>query len=246
MTVQVSVSSPDDDGDVGDTAFNFFRSETKNYESSRLALTIYASGWSRFISRRTYRYLVICIPNFPILITAIKTMNYVEWCERVLTKLDALSESQEYVRNHDIDVERLEKHIWGERYGKTKSVLREKEYRYVTDDAIFDFKKIGLIEDGTNMFRKPTLNGRAAAKDLFGLWELISRTGSLPKAHRLTLETINRLSEKIDEEFARVEMVEEYEIRRELRELDHSFASLKFGLLPATPQPHASHSIKSI
>lgn len=153
-------------------------------------------------------------------------MNYVEWCERVLTTLDALSESQEYVRNHGIDVERLEKHIWEERYDEIKSALRENEYRYVADDAIFDFEKLGLIEDGTNMFHKLTLNGRAAAKDLFGLWEVICRTGDLPKSHRLTLETINRLSEKPDEEFARVEMVEEYEILRALREQDESFASL--------------------
>jgi hypothetical protein len=153
-------------------------------------------------------------------------MNYVQWCEQVLTTLDALSEAQEYVRNHGIDVGRLEKHIWGERYDEVQSALREKEYRDVTDDAIFDFEKIGLIEDGTNMFHKLTLNGRAAAKDLFGLWEVISRTGSLPKAHRLTLGTVNRLSEKPDEEFARARMVEEYEIRRKLRELDESFASL--------------------
>ena len=153
-------------------------------------------------------------------------MNYVEWCERVLTTLDALSEAQEYVRNHGIDVGRLEKHIWGARYDEITSALREKEYRDVTDDAIFDFEKIGLIEDGTNMFHKLTLNGRAAAKDLFGLWEAISRTGSLPKAHRMTLETINRLSEKPDEEFARVEMIDEYVIRHELRDLDESFASL--------------------
>lgn len=153
-------------------------------------------------------------------------MNYVEWCEQVLTTLDALSESHEYVRNHGIDVERLEKHIWEERYDDVKSILRENEFRYVTDDAIFDFEKLGLIEDGTNMFHKLTLNGRAAAKDIFGLWEVICRTGSLPKAHRLTLETINRLSEKSDEKFARVEMVEEHVIRRELKELDESFASL--------------------
>lgn len=153
-------------------------------------------------------------------------MNYVEWCEQVLTTLDALSDDQEYVRNHGIDVGRLEKHVWGERYDDVKFILQKNEYRDVTDDAIFDFEKLGLVEDGTNMFQKLTLNGRAAAKDLFGLWEVICRTGNLPKAHRLTLETINRLSEKSDEQFARVEMVEEYEIRRELKQLDESFASL--------------------
>lgn len=76
------------------------------------------------------------------------------------------------------------------------------------------------------MFHKLTLNGCAAAKNLFGLWEVICRTWDLPKAHRLSLETINCLSEKTDAEFARVEMVEEYEIRRELKNLDESFASL--------------------
>ena len=96
----------------------------------------------------------------------------------------------------------------------------------MTDDAIFDFEKLRLIEDGTNVFHKLTLGGRAAAKDIFGLWEAICRTGDLPKAHRLTLEIINRLSEKTDEKFARVEMVEEYMIRCELREMDESFASL--------------------
>lgn len=153
-------------------------------------------------------------------------MNYVEWCELVLTTLDALSESQDYVRNHGIDAGRLEKHIWGEQYDKIKSALLENEYRDVTDDAIFDLEKLGLIEDGTNMFHKLTLGGRAAAKDLFGLWEAICRTGDLPKAHRLTLETVNRLSEKTDEEFARVEIVDEHLIWRELRELDESFNTL--------------------
>lgn len=153
-------------------------------------------------------------------------MNYIEWCEQVLTKLDALSESQDYVRNHGIDVGRLEKHIWGERYDEIKSALKKDEYRYVTDDAIFDFEKLGLIEDGTNGFHKLTLLGRDAAKNLFGLWEMMCRTGNLPARHRLALETINRLSEKTDGEFARVVMVEEYEIRRELRELDESFCSL--------------------
>lgn len=153
-------------------------------------------------------------------------MKYIEWCERVLTTLDALSESQEYVRNHGIDVGRLEEYIWGEHYDEIKSALLENENHYVTDDAIFDFEKLGLIEDGINGFHKLTLNGRAAAKALFGLWEVICRTGDLPKAHRLTLETINRLSEKTGEEFARVEMVNEPLIRCELRELDQLFASL--------------------
>lgn len=152
-------------------------------------------------------------------------MNYVEWCELVLTKLDAESDRNDYVRNHGIDSGRMEKLVWGERYDEIKAGLKESKYRYVLEDAIFDFEKLGLIEDGVAQFHKLTVPGRDVAKNIPALWAEICKSG-LPLKHQKVLETINRLSEKENDEFARVEMIDEHYIRIALRDVDESFASL--------------------
>ncbi len=149
-------------------------------------------------------------------------MNYVEWCELVMNKLDAESDRNEYVRNYGIDTGRMEKLIWEDQYDEVKAFLKENKYKYVLDDAIFDLEKLGLIEDGNSQFHKLTLNGRAAVKDLPALWEEIC-SRSLPSRQRQLLEAINRVSEKEDEKFARVEMVEDYQIYGAVGEIDESF-----------------------
>ncbi len=152
-------------------------------------------------------------------------MIYVEWCELVLIKLEAESDRNDYVRNYGIDVGRMEKLVWENQYDEIKSCLKEKKYQYVLDDAIFDLEKLGLIEDGTSQFHKLTLKGRVAAKDLPALWEAICSI-QLPSRQRQMLEAINKISEKDDENFARVEMVEDYQIHGAVGEIDESFGSM--------------------
>lgn len=63
----------------------------------------------------------------------VEKMNYIEWCELVLTALDTESELNDYVRNHGIDSGRMGKLVWGVRYGEIKAYNKDNKIQYVID-----------------------------------------------------------------------------------------------------------------
>lgn len=152
-------------------------------------------------------------------------MNYIEWCERVLTTLETEGHQNDYIRNHGIDEWRLEKLVWGAFYDEIKADLSNRQIQYVIEDAIFDLEKIGLIVDGTNSFHKLSLDGQASAKNIRLLWQEICRRECLPFLIPI-LKTINRLSAKEDDHFGRVEMIDEHTIRLEVQALGGDYSSL--------------------
>ena len=133
-------------------------------------------------------------------------MNYVEFCELVLIKLDAESDRDEYLRNWGIDTGRMEKLVWGEQFDELKILFKEQNFRYVLDDTVFDLEKLGLIEDGTSNFHKLSLSGRCAAKNLPLLWSEICRV-SVPTVQENILKAVNGLTAHDGDGFARVEMI---------------------------------------
>lgn len=152
-------------------------------------------------------------------------MNYIEWCEKVLTTLENEGQQNAYIRNHGIDEWRLEKLVWGASYDEIKADLSNRQIQDVIEDAIFDLEKIGLVVDGTNSFHKLSLNGHTSAKNIRLLWQAICRSECLPFLIPI-LETINRLSHKEDEYFGRVEMIDEHTLRLEVQQLGPEYAAL--------------------
>lgn len=142
-------------------------------------------------------------------------MNFVEFCESVLIKLDEESERNDYLRNYGIDISRMEKIVWEDRSDELKNLFKDRNFRYVLDEAVFDLEKLGLIEDGTSNFQKLSLNGRRAAKNLPQIWSEICRV-SVPTVQENILQIVNRLSAQDGDGFARVEMISVNRIHGEL------------------------------
>mgnify|MGYP001211843283 CR=1 FL=1 len=145
-------------------------------------------------------------------------MNYIEWCESVLTCLAEESERNSYVRDHGIDTGRVEKLIWGDRYDEIKSASSNNRFRDITDNALDDLKEIGLLTEESGYRYKLTLNGKRASKDLNALYRAICSTG-LPEPELSTLMVIADLTAHSGEDYASVEEEREsYVIYRELTE----------------------------
>lgn len=133
-------------------------------------------------------------------------MNYIDFCETVLTKMEEESERDEYLRNWGNDIRRIEKLVWGDRFDELQNLFKEQKYRDVLELAVDDFEKLGLIEDGTSNFHKLSLSGRRAAKNIPQLWAEICRT-TIPPAQEAILKTVNQMSPQEGDGFARVEMI---------------------------------------
>lgn len=144
-------------------------------------------------------------------------MNFVEFCETVLKILDAESDRNDYVRNYGIDVGRMEKLVWGDRFEELQALFKEQNFRYVLDDVVFDLEKLRLIEDGTNNFHKLSLMGRRAAQNIPQLWVEICRV-VIPPVQETILKAVNTLSARDGDGFARVEMIYSDDIHAVLQE----------------------------
>lgn len=142
-------------------------------------------------------------------------MNYIEWCELVLTSLGEESSKSSQVRNNGIDDDRLEKIIWGDQYDEVKTYMKSLDYRDVMDDTIFDLSRINLINESNSPFFKLTLSGQIAAGNLFLLSEEICSRDLLPLWEK-TLKIVNKLSNKPEEYFATAQDVYLGEIHQEL------------------------------
>lgn len=148
-------------------------------------------------------------------------MNYIEWCEKVLLTLEHLSHQSHYIRNYGIDQDRLQGHVWGDKYEDIKKKSNHDNFYEVIDDAVYDLEKLGLIEDGINGFQKLTLFGREMALNPFSLWERICQNiGTLPFNHQAVLETLNRLSETESEDYAVARTISDHHLLSELREMN--------------------------
>jgi len=142
-------------------------------------------------------------------------MNYIEWCEFVLTTLGEESNKSPVVRNSGIDDDRFEKIIWGNKYDEVKIFMKSSGYTDVMDDTIIDLSRINLIDRSRSPFFKLTLNGQTAANNLFLLWEKICSM-ELSKVWEKTLKIVNKLSNKPEEYFATAQDVYLDEIHQEL------------------------------
>ncbi len=128
-------------------------------------------------------------------------MDYIEWCEKILTGFGRLCRADNYHREHGIDEDRLEKFVLGDDYGEVHQMMLEAEFEDIFFEAMFDLAKINLIDDINDSFSKLNRNGRAASEDLFALHKAICRT-ELPADVAAALRIVNRDSEICLERFA--------------------------------------------
>lgn len=129
-------------------------------------------------------------------------MNFIEFCELVLIKLDEESDHNDYLRNYGIDISRMEKLVWGERFDEIKAFFKDQDFRNILDEAVFDLERLRLIEDGTSNFQKLSLTGRRAAQNIPQLWAEICEV-SVPPIQEKILTAVNRLSAHDGDGFSR-------------------------------------------
>ena len=128
-------------------------------------------------------------------------MKYVDWCEKVLIELGRESRRNPIVLERGIFEQNLEKLVLNEKLEDVKTFIKSDKKR-VKDPmfwAVFDFRKIGLIENVSSPHYRLTRDGLIAAENRERLWEYVCGP-NLPSDIESTLRLVNGLSE-ISEEY---------------------------------------------
>lgn len=156
-------------------------------------------------------------------------MNYIEWCQKVLTAFFEESQRNLHVRDNGIYPETLEKIIWGDERYAIKAKHLEDKTQYVIDDVFIDLKDAGLAkEDGRSNVFTLTRNGKMAVPDFPALYQSIC-VQELSAVQANTLEILAELTTKDGEQYAHVFDCDCGEVIGRLRELGGEFAGLSEG-----------------
>jgi len=144
-------------------------------------------------------------------------MEYVEWCELVLQVMGKAAEESAEVRNYGLDIESLQRRVWGEHYSQVADEVNAQERDDILYDVISDLDRNDLIDDANATFIKLTREGRKAAKDLFPVWEDACGIRLEPMIEK-ALRIINKHSNQPDQYFGRADLVPMNTVHCELDE----------------------------
>ena len=127
-------------------------------------------------------------------------MKYVEWCEKVLIEFGRESRRNSIVLERGLYEQNLEKLVLDDKLEEFKSFVKsdKKVHKDPIFWAVFDFRKIGLIEKVSNPHYRLTRNGLIAAENLEALWEYVCSPDLQPDVEE-TLRLVNDLSEVPEE-----------------------------------------------
>lgn len=144
-------------------------------------------------------------------------MDYIEWCELVLTRFADAGETNQMIRDHGIYSDGIEKIVWSEEYNRIKEETRNAKLPYLVDDALYDLRELGLVSERSSDRFRLTLDGSRFSRNFSDIYLAVC-SEFMPDPQSAALEVIGKLSAKDGIDYAQAVTVENWEINEALQD----------------------------
>ena len=144
-----------------------------------------------------------------------ETINFIDWCTRILNLLIAEGDKDPYTRTEGVDEYELLRVLFDV---EAIHDFHNSPQRMGTLEALTELAKLGLLEQDSH-FWKVTIDGREAAGQIERLWEELFVAKPSNEEERI-LMVVNRLGEVRGNDYASIEFVHHTRLLPELGESD--------------------------